>query len=186
MSDLDPSAPSQPSQQSGLDQSKNPASKTSEETTKSQDTSSTSEPPIDHRTQHDVPSSHGDKATGSSLGRGDTGPLKQRDISESDAQNYSSNPDLEGEQMRMPGEGDVADAVANKGGKQGAGEEGSLAQNMDAKAEAHKQALHERGRRTGAEIEEEEKEDWTGKKGSVDLGEALGGRGTAIVTAAEN
>ena len=91
--------------------------------------------------------------------------------------------------MRMPGEGDVAEAVTNQGpgGKTGAGgEEESLTQNMDAKAEAHKQALHERGERTGAEIEEEEKEDWTGKKNSVDLGQALGGRGIAVVEAPEN
>ena len=183
---MDLSAPSQPNQQSGLDQSKNPASKTSEEETEAQDTSAASEAPIDHRKQHDVPSSHGEAATGSSLGQGDTGPLKEKDISESDSQNYSNKPDTEGEQMRAPGEGDVADAVANKDGNQGAGEEESIGQNMDAKTEAHKQALHERGERTGAEIEKEEKEDWTGKKGSVDLGEALGGRGTAIVTASEN
>jgi hypothetical protein len=184
---LDPSAPSQPNQQSGLDQSKNTASKTSEEETKAQDTSSTSEAPIDHRSQNDVLSSHGEEATDSSLGRGDTGSLKQRDLPESDAQNYSEDPNQEGEQMRAPGEGDVADAVTKGTGKTGAGgEQESLGQNMDAKTEAHKQALHERGERTGAEIEEEEKEDWTGTKRSVDLGQALGGRGIAVVEAPEN
>ena len=184
---MDPSAPSQPNQQTGLDQSQNPASKTSAEQTESRDPSTTSQPPIDHRRQNDVPSTHDDSATSSSLGRGDTGALKQKAIPESDAQNYSEDSNQEGEQMRAPGEGEVADAVMRGGGKTGAGgEEESLAQNMDAKAEAHKQALHERGERTGAEIEDEEKEDWTGKKSSVDLGRALGGRGTAVVTAPEN
>jgi hypothetical protein len=86
--------------------------------------------------------------------------------------------------MRAPGEGDVASAVTGKkfGGH---GEEEGLTQNMEEKTEAHRDALHERGERTGAEIEEEGKEDWTGKKGEVDLGQALGGRGTAVVLAAD-
>ena len=188
---MDPSAPSQPKSQSGLDQSQNPTSKTSAEEGKAQDPSSVAQPPIDHRSNHDVPSTHTSDATASSLGRGDDTdtPLKEKPIPESDSQNYSDNPSLEGEQMRMPGEGDVAQAVTGQGpgGKTGGGgEEESLTQNMDAKAEAHKQALHERGERTGAEIEEEEKEDWTGKKNSVDLGQALGGRGIAVVAAPEN
>lgn len=54
---------------------------------------------------------------------------------------------------------------------------------MEAKTKAHKDALHDRGERTGAEMEEEEKEDWTDKK--ADIGEALGGRDTKIVLAAE-
>ncbi len=87
--------------------------------------------------------------------------------------------------MRAPGEGDVASAVEEKkfGGH---GEEGELGGNMDEKARAHAAMLHERGERTGREIEEEGREDWTGKKGDVDVGEALGGRGTAVVLAAED
>jgi hypothetical protein len=189
---LDPSVPSQPNQQVSLEQPTNPASKTAEEQAIAQDTSQASEPPIDHRSQHDVPSSHGAEATSSSLGQGDTGALKQKDLPESDAQNYSEDPSTEGEQMRAPGEGDVADAVMRGGGKTGGGKTGgggeqeSLVQNMEAKTQAHKQALHERRERTGAEIEEEKKEDWTGKKNSVDLGRALGGRGIAVVEAPEN
>lgn len=184
---LDPSAPSQPNQQVSLEQPTNPASKTAEEQAIAQDTSQASEPPIDHRSQYDVPSSHSAEATSSSLGQGDTGALKQKDLPESDAQNYSEDPSTEGEQMRAPGEGDVADAVMRGGSKTGGGgEQESLVQNMEAKAQAHKQALHERGERTGAEIKEEEKEDWTGKKNSVDLGRALGGRGIAVVEAPEN
>lgn len=184
---LDPSAPSQPNQQAGLDQSQNPASKTSDEEIRAEDPSHTAQPPIDRRSAHDVPSAHGGDPTATSLGRGDTGTLAQRDLPASDAQNYSSNPNQEGEKMRAPGEGDVAEAVTKGAGKTGAGgEQESLSQNLEAKAEAHKQALHERGERTGAEIEEEEKEDWTGKKDGVDLERALGGRGIAVVEAPEN
>jgi hypothetical protein len=87
--------------------------------------------------------------------------------------------------MRAPGEGDVADAVTEKkfGGH---GEQQGLTENMEDKSKAHKEALHEKGHRTGAEIEEEGKEDWTGKKGEVDVGQALRGRGTAVVLAADD
>jgi hypothetical protein len=184
---MDSSAPSQPNQQTSLEQSKNPASKTSEEQTKAQDVSSTSQPPIDHRSQHDMPSTNGEEATSSSLGHGDTGSLKEKDIPGSDAQNYSDDPNTEGEQMRAPGEGDVANAVMGGMGKAGgSGEQESLMENIGAKMEAHKQALHERGEKTGAEIEEEKNEDWTGKKNNVDLRRALGGRGMAVVEAPEN
>jgi hypothetical protein len=53
----------------------------------------------------------------------------------------------------------------------------SLMETIDVRTEAHNQALHERGGRTGAEIEEEKNEDWMGRnKNSMDLGRALGGR----------
>jgi hypothetical protein len=184
---MDPSAPSQPHQQTSLEQSKNPVSKTSDEQTKAQDASSTSQPPIDHRSQHDMPSTNSQGATSSSLGHGDTGSLKEKAIPGSDAQNYSNDSTTEGEQMRPPGEGDVANAVMGGTGKMGgAGEQESLVGNIDAKTEAHKQALHKRGQRTKAEVEEERNEDWTGKKNSVDVGRALGGRGIAVVEAPEN
>jgi hypothetical protein len=180
---MDPKGPSQPSQQTGYNQPNNPSTQTTSEQTQSHDPSTSSAPPIDHRQPHDIPSTHTTDATSSSLGRGDTGPLKQKDTSASDAQNYSRS-ELDGEQMRAPGEGDVADAVTEKkfGGH---GEEEGLMENIEQKTQAHKEALHERGERTGAEIEEEGKEDWTGKKGEVDLGEALGGRGKAVVLAAD-
>ena len=178
---MDPKEPSQPSQQTGLDQPLNPADKTSAEQTKSADTSSTTGPPVDRRAEHDVPSTHEKDATSTSLSYGDTGPLKEKDISESDKQNYASS-ELDGEQMRAPGEGEVARAV-ERGGGGGHKEESSLTADMDRKAEEHKDALHARGERTGAEIEDEEKEDWTGKR--ADVGEALGGRDTKVVLAAE-
>lgn len=174
MSGLDPSGPSQPGQQAGLNQSQNPASKTDREETTAHDTSnSASSVTIDHRSPHDVPSQHGEDARPSALGDGDTGPLKEKHIPESDAQNYSKgDSNLEGEQMAMAGEGDVARAV-RKGGGGGHAEEGSLTADIDRQEKEHSQALHERGERTGKEIEEEgEEEDWTNKK--ADIAEALG------------
>lgn len=178
---MNPSEPSQPTQQTGLNQAYNPADKTSAEQSRAQDPSSTANAPVERRTQQDIPSQHDEKPQSTSLGYGDTGPLKQMDTSESDKMNYSSS-ELDGEQMRAPGEGDVARAVQGDGGG-GYGTEGSLTADMNRKAAEHKEALHERGERTGAEIEAEEREDWTGRK--ADIGEALGGRDTKIVLAAE-
>lgn len=56
---------------------------------------------------------------------------------------------------------------------------------IEEKSRDHREALHAKGEKTGKEIEEEGKEDWTGRKGDVDVGEALGGRGTAVVLAAD-
>lgn len=86
--------------------------------------------------------------------------------------------------MRAPGEGDVAEAV-RRGGGGGHAEEGDLAGDLDRKKVEHDEELQRRGKRTSGEIEEEEREDWTGKGGSVDVGEALGGRGTKVVLATE-
>ena len=185
MSALDPEAPSQPTQQTGLDQAQNPASKTGEETNHAADKSATAGAPIDHREEHDVPSQHGEEAKPSSLGYGDTGPLKEKDISESDAgHQYSDNPDLEGEQIRPANEGDVAHAVKTGGGG-GHADEASLTADLDQKQKAHADELHKRGKRTGKEIEEEENEDWTGKRADVNVAEALGGRGNKVVLAPE-
>lgn len=167
MSALDPTAPSQPSQQVGLDQSRNPASKTSAEEAASRDTSSLQSRTIDHRQPHDVPQQHGSAPNYGAMGSGERGPLTEKYIPESDAQNYSQgDSQLDGEQMRAPGEGDVAHAVRTGGGG-GHGEEASLTQNIDRKAADHEAELHRRGERTGKEIEEEEREDWTGKKADV-------------------
>lgn len=180
MSSSDPTEPAQPTQQSGLNQPSNPASKTGAEQGAAQ--VSDNAPETDRRTSHDVPSTHGGEARPSALGAGDTGPLKEHDISESDQHPYSEDPNLEGEQMRMAGEGDVAHAVKSGGGGGHKGM-GDLAGDMDRKTREHQTELQRRGERTGQEIEEEEHEDWTNK--SADVGEALGGRGTKVVLAPE-
>ena len=152
MSALDPEAPSQPTQQTGLNQAQNPASKTSEENSTSKDVSSTQSQTIDHRQPHDVPQSHGEEANCQLLASGETGPLTERSIPESDAQNYAEgDSNLEGEQMRMAGEGEVAEAVRSGGGG-GHAEERSLTQNIDAKAAEHEAELHRRGERTGKRL----------------------------------
>lgn len=187
MSSQDPTAPSQPTQQTGLNQQQNPASKTSAEESTSHDTSSTSSKVIDHRSAHDVPSQHGEEAKPGPLGLGERGPLTEKSLPGSDAQEYSKgDSNLEGEQMRAPGEGEVARAVRS-GGSGGHGEEESLTQNVDRKVAEHDQELHRRGERTGKEIEEEENEDWTGKK--ADVASALGAEDSsrpAVVLAAED
>jgi hypothetical protein len=86
--------------------------------------------------------------------------------------------------MRAPGEGDVSDAVKSGGGG-GHAEEGDLAGDMDRKKREHDEELKKRGERTVEEIEDEEQEDWTGRRGDVDVGEALGGRGNKVVLAPE-
>lgn len=172
MSTLDPQAPSQPTEQSGLNQAQNPASKTAAEESTSHETLNASDQVIDRRTAHDVPSEHGEAAQPGARGSGERGPLTEKLIPESDAQNYAKgDSNLEGEQMRMPGEGDVAEAVRSGGGG-GHGEQESLTENLGKKEADHERELHRRGQRTGKEIEEEEKEDWTGRK--ADIATALG------------
>lgn len=180
MSGLDPSGPSQPTQQSGLNQANNAASKTAAEdqTSRTANASAT----VDSRTSHDVPSTHNEAPRPSALGAGDTGPLKVKDVSKSDQHPYSKDGNLEGEQMRAPGEGEVAEAVRSGGGGGHLGQD-DLVGDLDRKARDHEAELKRRGERTGQEIEEEEHEDWTNKR--ADVGEALAGRGNKVVLAPE-
>lgn len=179
MSALNPNEPAQPSQQTGLNQPGNPASKTTTE----ERTARTSEsgPETDRRTSRDVPSTHDGAAQPSALAAGDTGPLKERDISKSDQHPYSKS-ELDGEQMRAPGEGEVAEAVKSGGGGGHSGQDDLLG-DMDRKSEEHEEELKRRGERTGKEIEEENNEDWTNK--SANVAEALSGRETKVVLAPE-
>ena len=171
---LDPQGPSQPNVNTAYNQRANPASKEPVEEAQSQKPSTAQ--PIDYRSGHDIPSTHSGEAQGSALGRGDTGPLRERSIPGSDAQNYSSgDPNIEGEQMRAPGEGDVASAVM--GQKQGGKGEPGFTEDLVSKKQAHREALEERGET----MEVREREDWTGKKDAVDLNDALKGRGTGVV-----
>lgn len=79
--------------------------------------------------------------------------------------------------MRAPGEGDVAKAVAGQHSGSG-GTEPGFTEDLEGKKQEHRRALEERGG-------DDEKEDWTGKKGDVNLGQALGGRGTGVVLTGE-
>ena len=198
---MDPQGPSQPSQQTGVEQSNNPASQTSAERNTAASNDKNTSQPIESRSVPSNRSESSSNPTSTAMGYGDRGPLVERDISASDQQNYSNKPELEGEQMAVFAEGDVASAVQNKATNPNAGhaEEESLTENMSAKADAHEEELHKRGQRTGKEIEEEEGEDWTGMRGKVDLNAALGRdggdgevtgvgeteRGTGVVLAAD-
>lgn len=82
--------------------------------------------------------------------------------------------------MRAPGEGAVASAVTGKIFGGSGGEEFDLSSRMDEKARAHEDALDRKG--LG---KKSDSDGWTGKKGTVDLGEALAGRGAGVVLAAE-
>ena len=171
---LDPQGPAQPNLNTAYNQPQNAASKEPAEQATSQQ--SGSDEITDRRTSHDVPSTHDSDAQASALGRGDSGPLKEKSIPESDAQNYSSgDSNLDGEQMRAPGEGEVADAVMRK--KQGGKGEPGFTEDLESKKQAHLEALEERGET----MEDREKEDWTGKRDDVDLKDALGGRGVGVV-----
>lgn len=83
-----------------MNQSQNAAEKTDKETQSAQDKSTLGDKEIDHREAHDVPSKHGEEATASSLGRGDTGPLKEKDVGHPGV----GNGDLDADQMAAPGE----------------------------------------------------------------------------------
>ena len=167
MSALDNDRPSQPDHVAGFNQVENPTSKTSAEESSAREKPSEQSWIAEHRQPHDVPQGHGEDANDSSLASGERGPLTEKLIPESDAQNYAKgDSNLEGEQMRMAGEGEVAHAVRTGGGG-GHGEERSLTEGLDRRAEAHEAELQRRGERTGREIEEEEKEDWTGKKADI-------------------
>ena len=224
---MDPQGPSQPTLQTAYNQSQNPVSQTASEINKVQpipnslqatdstttttdatslpSSSSAEQQAIDHRRPHDVPSTHAANPTPSSLGYGSTGPLTEKPTPASDAQQYSKS-ELDGEQMRAPGEGDVADAVTGKkyGGHS---EQASLTENIREKSEQHREALHERGIQTQAEMQETAGERAgygvldgsadgtslsspssspstirkTAAGGEVDLGKALGGRDAGVV-----
>ncbi len=72
--------------------------------------------------------------------------------------------DLEGEQMRAPGEGDIASAQDNK---HGFGEQGDLASDLDRKKDEQATIKESRGSAQG--------------QGGVDVGAAIGGRDKGFV-----
>lgn len=181
---MDPAAPSQPSKQTAYDQTGNP----SEQTTAEREFATrhvSNAPPVERRTAESIPSTHSNDPTSTSLGYGETGPLKERPIASDGETVAGRDPNLEGEQMRAPGEGDVASAVTGTQTRTyGTGQD--VGADIDKKTEEHKAALHAKGQKTPGEIEREEREDWTGKKGDVDLEGALGGRGKGVVLQADD
>ncbi|KAL8691790.1 MAG: hypothetical protein Q9218_003066 [Villophora microphyllina] len=170
---MDPSGPSQPPLNTAYDQPSNPASQSDYEKQKSSSTSASiqrSDPTVDQRERGDVPvsSSHEQEATPSSLGYG------YRDSS-GDAGEKMGEPvsDLTGEQMRAPGEGDVASAQDKK---HGFGEQPDLASDLDRKKAEQQERLEDRynGGASGK-----------GGPGGVDVQSAIGGEGKGVVGAGQ-
>ncbi|KAL8987793.1 MAG: hypothetical protein Q9177_003045, partial [Variospora cf. flavescens] len=113
---MDPTGPSQPTLNTVYDQPANPASQSDYEKQKSTSTSASiqrSDATAEKRERGDVPvaSSHEGGPTPSSLGYGVRD--SSGDAGESMGEPVSS---LTGEQMRAPGEGDIADAQDSKHG----------------------------------------------------------------------
>ncbi|KAL9607884.1 MAG: hypothetical protein Q9167_007247 [Letrouitia subvulpina] len=172
---MDPKGPSQPPLDTAYDHPSNPATQTKSEEEYSKSTSASiqrSDPQVDRRERGDVPvpSRHNEAAVPSSLGYGvrddrdDAGESKGPPVS-----------DLEGEQMRAPGEGDIAQAQQTK---QGFGEQPDLASDLDKKKESQQKRLQERG--YGNEAEN------SGSLGEVDVESVVGGSGKGVVSAAKN
>ncbi|KAL8719679.1 MAG: hypothetical protein Q9225_003334 [Loekoesia sp. 1 TL-2023] len=170
---MDPAGPSQPPLNTAYDHPSNPASQSEYEQRASSSTSASiqrSDPTIEQRERGDVPvpSSHGQGPTPSSLGYGVRD--SSGDAGESMGEPVSS---LTGEQMRAPGEGDVASAQDKK---HGFGEQADLASGLDRKKEEQQQRLENRynGASSGK-----------GGPGGVDVESAIGGGSKGVVGAGQ-
>ncbi|MCJ1388040.1 hypothetical protein MMC18_000884 [Xylographa bjoerkii] len=159
---MDPNGSAQPNIDTAYDTAGNPAEQTSDEQSKAAAKASTNAgATAEDRVQGDVavPSTHDDGATPSSLGIGVT------DASGDQGGNMGPGAsNLDGEQMRAPGEGDV---YKQQFSKSGFGEQEDLAGDLDRK----------KGEQAGAreEIKSQRKDD-------VDVGGALGNRvGPSVV-----
>ena len=162
---MDPKGPAQPNLDQVYETQGNPASQTPSESRTADANAHTNTAKTSHRSQNDVPIS---KATSSALDAGGSGerdaPLSSGAYAGGDQDQSGRKGELEGEQMRAPGEGDVMQSQWNKTGM---GEQKSLTSDLDRKKE------EQRGARE--EIQGERKE-------QVEVGGALGGRtGPAVV-----
>lgn len=129
MSALDPSGPSQPTQQQAYETAGNPASKNPAESATSALNSLDSSRPVDQR----IPTKQAseDQATASSLGRGIHGAPAGEESKGLTEDDVGRHQELDGQQMAAPGEGEVADAVAGRGTKGVGGEQVDLAADLD-------------------------------------------------------
>ncbi|KAI1877667.1 hypothetical protein JX265_003675 [Neoarthrinium moseri] len=116
MADLNPTAPSQPTTDAAYKSADNPATSTPSEQRASRQKSDA--PTVEERKPTSAASA-GQDATASSLGRGvhGGGPGEE---TQGRTQGQLDRRELEGEQVRPPGEGDVAGAVERKSGAGGA------------------------------------------------------------------
>ena len=160
MSDLDPQGPAQPTLDQAYDTPGNPTDHTPQEKSRATANASTNSGTKTEKRDSgdiDIPSTHDQGAQASSLGRG------VHDAS-GDKPTGEVTSELDGEQMRAPGEGDVMQRQFEKGGF---GEQEDLASDLDRK-KAEQAGARE-------EIKSQRKE-------NVDVGGALGQRtGPAVV-----
>ncbi|KAL8825247.1 MAG: hypothetical protein Q9191_004528 [Dirinaria sp. TL-2023a] len=169
---MDPSAPSQPPLDTAYQHPSNPTTKEPQEQYESQSTSASQRrtgAKLDGRSAGDVPT----EATPSSLAKGGHGERDDPNILGSDPTSS-----LEGEQMRAPGEGDIARANENV---TGFGEQPDLAADMDRKRAEQDQIKEDR--RADGRREEDRGVDVQGALGGgknvVGAGAGSGGKGVA-------
>jgi len=130
MSALDPSGASQPTLSQAYTTPGNPSSKNPSESQKTASNSADSSSPVDQRVPEKQASEN--EATPSSLGRGIHGAPPGEEAKGKTEEDVGRHNELDGEQMAMPGEGKVADAVAGRGGDGNVGgEQVDLASDLD-------------------------------------------------------
>lgn len=129
MSDLNPTGPSQPTQEQAYTTPGNPATKTSTENAQSALNSNDNSKPVDKR----IPATQSseDGAQPSALGRGIHGAPAGEEAKGLTEEDVGRHRELDGQQMAMPGEGAVADAVAGRGTKPVGGEQPDFASDLD-------------------------------------------------------
>ncbi|KAI0132786.1 hypothetical protein BJ170DRAFT_615388 [Xylariales sp. AK1849] len=134
MSDLNPSAPSQPPTDAAYKSEGNPVTSAPSEERASHQASNA---PITEKRDPTNASSSSQEATASSLGRGVRG--RGQDEEREDR----TDAEVQGDQIRPPGEGDVATAVEQKPGA--GGEQPDLASDLDRKKAEQADKREERG-----------------------------------------
>lgn len=130
MSALDPSGPSQPTQQTAYETPGNAASKNPSEQQSTAHRSLDDSKPVDQR----IPSQQAseDQANPSALGRGVRGAGAGEEAKGLTDEDVGRHKELDAQQMAAPGEGRVADAVAGRGtNNQVGGEQEDLAAGLD-------------------------------------------------------
>lgn len=182
MSNLDPSGPAQPSIDTPYTHPANPALTTSEQQTTSSPSTSSDAQSRSNPSKQDrrLPSNTDDTRTAvpSSLGYGVTPDQASATDAGGDEKYGKEVSNTEGEQMRAPGEGDVADAVrGNKYGGDG-GEQGDLAAGLERKRDEQAELREERrGERYGGAAAGTGSGSGSGdKEGGVDVSSVLGGK----------
>lgn len=130
MSALDPTGPSQPTQQQAYETHGNPATKEPFEDRMADANAYSSSNTVDQRIPTKQPSSI-DDATPSSLGYGIRGAKPGEEARGMTNEDIGRHKELDADQMAPPGEGRVHDAVAGRSRTGASGEQEDLASDLD-------------------------------------------------------